>query len=159
MVPWKVQKQMKPLNAQMNKAWAHHVFLLQWPCQQQPICSDCYAFCFLFYEMFPCLQCHILQWLLFTGNEVPNITMCFTADALGKLVIKNNGFVFANEGSESSPKEGFIALMHGSELHLKISTTRSVEKNSSIAISISHLSSYQHMGIANIRYGLCDTLL
>lgn len=85
----------------------------------------------------------------FTGNVVPDAATCLLQDLFVASIVKQNGFEYIGEGSDGS-KKGFISQVVGSQLHFQVSSMRDGIKDHVVRLYLSYLSSYEHMGKANV---------
>jgi hypothetical protein len=86
------------------------------------------------------------------GNHHHPHNVCLYGSALAPAVLSASGFHWVNEGDANKTKWGYVALKPGAELRLQIDTTTPYNgPNSTVAVYLAHLKSYEHMGIATAR--------
>ncbi|MEW5316235.1 MAG: hypothetical protein WDW38_007616 [Sanguina aurantia] len=86
---------------------------------------------------------------MYQGNVVPDAATCLLQDLFVASIVKQNGFEYIGEGSDGS-KKGFISQVVGSQLHFQVSSMRDGIKDHVVRLYLSYLSSYEHMGKANV---------
>jgi hypothetical protein len=90
---------------------------------------------------------------MYSSNYEGVTRVCLHGASVKELVQENVGWVLMNEGSEGKAKWGYVAEKAGATLVLEVNTTREkqVEQAPYMTLLLSHLKSYEHMGMATIR--------
>ena len=90
---------------------------------------------------------------MYAGNYEGVTRVCLHGASVKELVRDRVGWELVNEGSDGKQKWGYIAEKPGATLVLEVNTTR--ERGSDQApymtLLLSHLKSYEHMGMATVR--------
>ncbi|PNH00616.1 hypothetical protein TSOC_013556 [Tetrabaena socialis] len=90
---------------------------------------------------------------MYPGNLPPNATMCITGIAFQNVVKRSIGWDFINEGTAEKQKYGYVSWTPGNELVVVVDSLRPLLPiTTKIPVLLHYLKSYQHMGMAIIRY-------
>jgi len=92
------------------------------------------------------------------GNWEARNLMCVYGEAFAESVDRSasSGFALVNEGGNAKkPKWGFVATETGSELVVRLNTTRASgaarDGDRRMNVMLAYLKSYEHMGVARVR--------
>lgn len=78
---------------------------------------------------------------------------CILNEQFEKHVVASQGFQWANDGTDSKPKYGFIGTQVGSHFQFAINTAENIVNSpdgGTSSVSIAYLASYEHMGVFRV---------
>ncbi|PRW59533.1 hypothetical protein C2E21_1609 [Chlorella sorokiniana] len=89
---------------------------------------------------------------LYKGNFAAKTNTCLMGDQFSAVVKRHKGFAFVDEGKPGKPKTGWVATQPGSWLEFDVNTKEAAAEagQPTIAVAVAHLTSYAHMGQANV---------
>ncbi|KAL4856610.1 hypothetical protein ACK3TF_003052 [Chlorella vulgaris] len=92
---------------------------------------------------------------MYRGNYPAKSNACLMGSQFKPLAVTTEGFAWINEGTADKPKQGWVATAPGSVLEFDVATditpgNESFIGSASVAAAIVYLSSYEHMGQAEV---------